>query len=305
MATPSLPPRPHLDQLRRQAKELASAAMRGDAGALTRLDRVRRPGTPITLSLAQLAIAREYGFPSWPQLKAEVELRTATLVQRVEAFLLASVRGHFDSAADTRNARAARLLRDDPAIGAYDIRTAAALGDSDRVRATLAGDRELAARPDPRSGWPPLLFACNSRWHQIDPARSPGIVEVATLLLDAGASPDTAVGAASPGGPCSALYAAAGLANHRALARLLLDRGADPDTPAALYHTAFHRDHESLRLLLDRGARAEGPATLGAAITVDDARAIRSRPAQWVSPTRASRPSRHSRPPSSSTAEPT
>ena len=69
-----LPARPDLDQLRRQARELYRAALGGDARALRRLRQVS--GT-VALSAAQLAIARAYGFPSWPQLKAEVEHRRA------------------------------------------------------------------------------------------------------------------------------------------------------------------------------------------------------------------------------------
>ena len=63
---PQLPDRPDLAQLRRQARELHRAAADGDAGALRR---VRQVSEKTTLSTAQLAIAREYGFPSWPKLK--------------------------------------------------------------------------------------------------------------------------------------------------------------------------------------------------------------------------------------------
>jgi hypothetical protein len=69
-----LPDRPDADQLRRQARELHRAAVGGDAGALGRL---RKVSGKVTLSAAQLAIARDYGFPSWPRLKAEVERRRA------------------------------------------------------------------------------------------------------------------------------------------------------------------------------------------------------------------------------------
>jgi Family of unknown function (DUF5990)/Domain of unknown function (DUF5655) len=72
-----LPARPDLDQLRRQARELHRAALAGDAGALRRLRQVS--GT-VGLSAAQLAIAREYGFASWPKLKAEVERRRTQAV---------------------------------------------------------------------------------------------------------------------------------------------------------------------------------------------------------------------------------
>src|SRR5262249_184860 len=66
---PQLPDRPDLAQLRRHARELDRAAAAGNA---TGLRRVRQVSEKITLSTAQLAIAREYGFPSWPKLKDEV-----------------------------------------------------------------------------------------------------------------------------------------------------------------------------------------------------------------------------------------
>jgi len=75
-----LPARPDLDQLRHQARELHRAALAGEARALRRLRQVS--GT-VGLSAAQLAIAREYGFASWPQLKAEAERRRAQAVTGV------------------------------------------------------------------------------------------------------------------------------------------------------------------------------------------------------------------------------
>ena len=57
-----LPDRPDLDQLRRQARELLRAAAGGEPRAITRL---RAVSERVTLSAAQLAIAREHGCPSW------------------------------------------------------------------------------------------------------------------------------------------------------------------------------------------------------------------------------------------------
>ncbi|MGE5290201.1 MAG: DUF5990 family protein [Micromonosporaceae bacterium] len=71
---PQLPSRPNLDQLRRQARQLHRAAVDGDRASLSALWSV---SDHLTLSSAQLAIAREYGFPSWSRLKAEVERRRA------------------------------------------------------------------------------------------------------------------------------------------------------------------------------------------------------------------------------------
>jgi hypothetical protein len=71
---PQLPGRPDADQLRRQARELHRAAQGGDPAALRRLGAV---SDKVTLSTAQLALAREYGFPSWRRLREEVERRRA------------------------------------------------------------------------------------------------------------------------------------------------------------------------------------------------------------------------------------
>jgi hypothetical protein len=96
MPTESFPSRPDLDQLRRRAKDLAKAARQGEPAALARVADYRRPGAPITLALAQLALAREYGFASWPRLREAVEASAEATSQRVSAFLLASVQGYFE-----------------------------------------------------------------------------------------------------------------------------------------------------------------------------------------------------------------
>ena len=73
---PQLPGHPDIDQLRRQARELQRAAQGGDPDALRRL---RTVSDKVTLSTAQLALARDYGLPSWRRLRDEVERRRAVL----------------------------------------------------------------------------------------------------------------------------------------------------------------------------------------------------------------------------------
>src|ERR1700716_708430 len=65
-----LPEPPDLDQLRRQAHELLRAAVKGERSAIRRIGALSKP---LTLSAAQLAVARDYGFSSWARLKAEVD----------------------------------------------------------------------------------------------------------------------------------------------------------------------------------------------------------------------------------------
>jgi ankyrin repeat protein len=73
------PERPSLEQLRKLAKDLLRGARGGDAGALARITATgsSASGTRLTLADAQLAIAREFGFPSWPKLVRHVETVTA------------------------------------------------------------------------------------------------------------------------------------------------------------------------------------------------------------------------------------
>src|SRR5262245_61376601 len=87
----SLPARPSLESLRRQAKRLARDTAAGNAGAIARA-RVQLPNVELPLSLrnAQLVLAREYGYAGWQDLTAEVSKRlgkglewAATQAQRV------------------------------------------------------------------------------------------------------------------------------------------------------------------------------------------------------------------------------
>ena len=75
-ASKSLPPRPSLDSLRKQAKRLARDIDAGDAGATARAQ-LHLPGVapPLTQRNAQLVIAREYGYAGWQDLTAEVRRR--------------------------------------------------------------------------------------------------------------------------------------------------------------------------------------------------------------------------------------
>jgi hypothetical protein len=77
----SLPPRPRLEQLKTQAKELLHAWQSGDLAARQRFSENHPQGASVdtyardaswSLSDAQLVIAREYGAASWPKLRERV-----------------------------------------------------------------------------------------------------------------------------------------------------------------------------------------------------------------------------------------
>lgn len=91
--TTQLPPRPSLEQLRKQAKGLLKAVRAGDAEALSRArenhPQYKNPAAgPFALADAQLVLAREYGFASWVKLQAHVKsLEAASETAEVVAAL--------------------------------------------------------------------------------------------------------------------------------------------------------------------------------------------------------------------------
>jgi ankyrin repeat protein len=93
--TRTLPDRPNLDQLRRQAKELLEGFRAGHADSLREIQLHYRRPDPSSFALhdAQLVLARAYGFESWPKLKAFVDgVTVRSLVDAVGAGDLATVR---------------------------------------------------------------------------------------------------------------------------------------------------------------------------------------------------------------------
>src|SRR6266851_4452227 len=260
----SLPERPDVGQLRRQAKELRDAARRGDAAAVERFGR-HHPAAlqgAASLASAQLVIARELGFASWPRLKAAIDT-AADVGRRVRAFVTAVIEGRLRQAHDTFGA--------DPDIARRGLLAATVLGDAEAVREMLAADPAAAVAIDEERGWPPLLYACYSRWPQIDPGREPGMAEVVRLLLDAGANPNT-----NDGGRTryrSALRGSVEL-NNPGITEILLDAGAHPDPGQPIGDAIAHSDLRCLRLLLSHGARLARTWALGAAVYNDNAGAI-------------------------------
>ena len=243
MAT--LPARPDLAHLRREARDLLRAARAGDDAAAGRISAV---SSGMNLAAAQLTVARDYGFASWGRLKTAVEARSRDVAEQAQRFCEASIRDW--------SGQAVRMLEATPELAGYNFATAVVLGDAERVRRDLARDPGLAIRPDAHWGFTPLHAACASRWHRLDPARADGLAAVARLLLDAGADP---LGTADTGSWTPLGCAVAGEANP-AIVGLLLERGAVPDD-RDLYLAGFAGDdHLTLRLLLEHARDVAGTA---------------------------------------------
>src|SRR5204862_2877615 len=89
-------------------------------------------------------------------------------------------------------------------------------------------------RVDLGSGWTALHLACASRFH-LDPARAPGLAEVARRLLDAGADIDGQSGGRRCWRPLEcAVTSANSSRNNEPIIRLLLDRDAPVRSEALL-----------------------------------------------------------------------
>ena len=201
-------------QLRKQAKELVRAARAGDAAAIARLD-----GRELILARAQLVIAREHGFASWPALVLAAE---------------ANVEGFARAATSGRCERARRLLSDEIA---RDPWARLVLGRG------WEGDVNAPGGP---LAWAPILYAAHSCFP------SPALV---ASLLERGADPNATF--ENEFGAMSALYGAAGVVHSPEITRLLLAAGANPNDGESVYHSVEAPEPDCLALLLAHGGRAD------------------------------------------------
>lgn len=245
----------NLEYYRKAAKVLLKDAQSGDAAALDRIARHSSKPGPLALHQAQLAIAREQGFASWPRFRAfliESRLDFQGLVNR------------FVEAA-TEDARAARdLLARHPEIAVAGLYPALVLADIARI-----ADADATAKGGPFNG-EPLLYVCFSRINRERAA------EAARLLLDRGANPNaTHTDPRWPEWPLSCLFAASGQNSNPDLTRVLLDAGANPNDGESLYHSTEHADLACFRILLERGASHANPNVLNHMLDREDPEGVR------------------------------
>ena len=229
MPTKKLPSRTSLEQLKHQAKDLLKGKTAGDLATLQRI-REFHPrfagindqkvvAAKFALSDAQLTIAREYGFPNWPKMKARVEGPGTPNDDRP----------HHERIQDPVFRHAVDLID---------------AGEAEELRSYLKQHPGLVHQRVSFDGGnyfrnPSLLeFVAEN---PIRRGRLPAnIVEIAKILLDAGAKTDK-----------SALDSALGLVSSGRVPReagtqvplidLLCEYGADPNGPmqSALAHGEF------------------------------------------------------------------
>lgn len=211
-----LPPRPNLENFRKIAKGLVKS------------------GKHPTLTKAQFALARTYGFESWPKFAGHLrDLARNSPVSR------------FEAAAD-----------------------AIANGDAPTLRALLQADPSLVRARSTRRHQATLLnyVAANGveNYRQKTP---PNIVELAAILLAAGA--DVNAPADVYGGGCATLELVATSVHplragvQQELLQTLLDRGAALHKPTLLTSCLANGRPQAAELLAARGAPIDLPAAAG------------------------------------------
>lgn len=260
MDSKPLPSRPSLEQYKKQAKELLKAYRSADAEAIRRvkanhprfnkLSEVALRNTKLALADAQLVIAREHGFESWPKFTKRIEVINSEAAARanpVAAFIEAAVWHGTLEAAEA-------ILAAHPEIAHKSIHVAAILGDDAAVRRFIAADpRNVTKRETPYDG-DALVYLCLSKYLRLDKSRSAAFVRAATALLDAGADANSGFWSKDEHREFeTALYGAAGVAHHAELTRLLLERGANPNEEETPYHSPESYDNGAVRALVESG----------------------------------------------------
>lgn len=131
---------------------------------------------------------------------------------------------------------------------------AAVLGETECLRELLAKDKTLVFARYPPYDTTALVYACLSKYLRSDLSRSGDCFGCASLLLEAGADPNAGfmTTGAFPEFE-TALYGAAGVAQHEALTRLLLQYGADPNDVEAVYHSPETHENGAMQALVETG----------------------------------------------------
>jgi len=246
----ALPPSPDLAYERKRAKALLRDCRGGDRDAIARvvvhLPRLAGSIGSLKLADAQFVIARERGFESWPRLKAHIEA-TLPLDERAARFLSAVEHG--------RTGIVSRMLKAHPELPDHSIFAAAAASDADEVARRIAADPACVHETRGREAWPPLAYACATPVHRASARHAARVLRTATLLLDAGAKPNSGslyFGSDEPA-PISVLYHAC-MSDNVPLVKLLLERGAETQDGEAIYHAAQFDRRACLEALVAHGA---------------------------------------------------
>ncbi|HEY3930029.1 MAG TPA: ankyrin repeat domain-containing protein [Candidatus Koribacter sp.] len=276
MSPRELPARPNLEHLKNQARTLLDEALASDASALARFSNAGVTDTP-KLADALHVIAREYGFETWPKLKAHVEAASEDPVEALASAIRAND-GALVRTVLSRHGAVLKPLLNDPLPGLGFDATAVVAASHRENREMMDALLDAGADINSRSRWWAggygVLDACGgefaeyllSRGAKLDAhaaARFGKIDALRTMLAH-----DPQLVHARGGDGQLPLHFAATLE----IAKLLLENGAeidardiDHESTAAQYMACFGRyesspkddRHEIVRYLLSRGAQPD------------------------------------------------
>jgi ankyrin repeat protein len=184
-----LPPRPNLEQLKNQAKSLLKVLRIGGAGIFARV-REHHPrwqgssdailtSAQFTLADAQLMIANEYGFESWPALKSHV------LSHQASPSVEATIRSLQDAAGRGDLARLDALLTANPGL----INESAGPGVRTALHHAVFGKSEAAVRFLLERGADPNIRCEGDNAYPLHFAAEKQLFPIIRLLIEHGTDP--------------------------------------------------------------------------------------------------------------------
>ena len=271
--TMTLPARPSLAHLKKQAKQLLKNYQAGNSKAREQVHLYfPAPDQFKTLRDAQLVIARSYGFPGWSLLSQAVDallVNTLSPDALADQFVDLACLHYSGQDVDVRFHRAAQLLNKNPWLAEHNFISAIVSNNLHMVENMLETEPALAMTAMGPRQWPPLMYLAYNRVPESGQQRN--ALAIARLLLEHAADPNAYVmlneryrftvltGAMGEG--------ERGVVNQpphqysRELAALLLENGAEPNDSQGLYNTAFTASGDFwLRLLVEHGLNASAQA---------------------------------------------
>jgi ankyrin repeat protein len=240
-----LPARPSLEQYKKQAKDFVKLGKSGDAEIVQRVKKYHpRPGQVLdakfALADAQLVIAREHGFESWPKFAKHIEA----------------------------------LARENSPVSQFELAADAVVtGDAAALESLLRENPKLIRARSMRVHRATLLHYVGANGVENYRQKSPkNAVKIAKILLDAGAEVDAVADTYGKGTTLGLVTTSihpkqAGV--QIALLETLLDYGAAidalPDGWSPLISALHNGRPEAAEFLAQRGARLdlEGAAGVG------------------------------------------
>jgi ankyrin repeat protein len=150
--------------------------------------------------------------------------------------------------------------------------------ESERVAELFKGDKKLATVRD-ENGWTPLHYCCASGMFDVDAEHREAQVEIARMLLKAGADPMATFNYDE--WPIPPLYHCCGQHDNPWVAEVLFEAGAEPYDNETVYHAA-DEGHDKCLALIEKYTEKEKLAEECSKCLATQAHWGRFRGAEWL-----------------------